>query len=227
MTGIARPAGWPIPLDDPYPAYRELRESGPVHWLDGLACHLVVSYAEAQDVLRGSQWSSDARANPTMAARLGLGPDRRELLAPGRSSPDPPAHTRLRRAISSHLSPKAAELLRPRIRAIVRAAFGGCPPDEELDVMSELAYPVPLAVICEMLDTGTDMVVALRRETPRLVGLIDPLAGQETIDDAMSSAIALMLELVPIVADRRAAAGQRNCCPPSSARRPHTGTRCR
>jgi len=70
--------------------------------------------------------------------------------------------------------------------------------------MSELAYPVPLAVICEMLDTGTDMAVALRRETPRLVGLIDPLAGQETIDDAMSSAIALMLELVPIGADRQA-----------------------
>jgi len=46
----------------------------------------------------------DARANPTMAARLGLGPDRRELLAPALLFTDPPAHTRLRRAISSHLA---------------------------------------------------------------------------------------------------------------------------
>ena len=66
---------------------------------------------------------------------LGLGSDRRELLAPALLFTDRPAHTRLRRAISSHLSPKAAERLRPRIRAIVRAAFGGRPPDAELDVV--------------------------------------------------------------------------------------------
>lgn len=204
MSDGTAPASWPIPLDDPYPAYRDLRESGPVHWLDELACHLVVSYAEAQDILRSAAWSSDARANPALAARLGLGPDRRELLAPALLFTDPPQHTRLRRAISSRLSAKAVGAFRPRIRAIVGAAFDGWPPGQDLDVMSALAYPVPLAVICEMLDTGTELAIALRRETPRLVGLIDPLAGQQAVDEALSSGIALMLELVPLVAQRRA-----------------------
>jgi cytochrome P450 len=196
------PARWPIPLDDPYPAYLALRESGPVHWLDELGCHLVVAHAEAQAILRAPAWSSDARANPVMAARLGLGPDTPGLLAPGLLFTDPPEHTRLRRTISAHLSPKAVELFRPRIRAIVDAAFDGWPPDRDFDVMSDLAYPIPLAVICELLDTGTEMAVALRHRTPRLVGLIDPLADQETVDEAMSSGVALMLELVPFVAER-------------------------
>ncbi len=204
MSDVTIPASWPVPLDDPYPAYRDLRASGPVHWLDEIGCHLVVSYAEAHDILRSSRWSSDARANPAIAAGFGLRPDSRENLPPALLFTDPPEHSRLRRAVSSHLSPKAASLLRPRIRAIVGAAFDGWPPEEELDVMSGLAYPIPLAVICEMLDTGTEMAIALRAETPRLIGLIDPLAGQQAIDDAMSSAIGLMLELVPIVADRRA-----------------------
>lgn len=200
-------ARWPIPLDDPYPAYLALRESGPVHWFGELGCHLVVAHAEAQAILRGPQWSSDLRANPVMAARLGLGPGNTGLLGPGLLFTDPPQHTRLRRTISGHLAPKAIELFRPRIRAIVDAAFDGWPPDRDLDVMSDLAYPIPLAVICEMLDTGTEMAVVLRYQTPRLVGLIDPLADRETVDDAVSSGVALMLELVPLVAERRARPG--------------------
>jgi cytochrome P450 len=222
MSGRTTSGSWPIPLDDPYPAYADLRASGPVHWLDELGCHLVVGYAEARDILRSSRWSSDARANLALAARLGLRSDSRELLAPALLFTDPPQHTRLRRAISSHLSPKAIEALRPRIQAIVSAALDGWPPGHDLDVMPELAYPVPLAVICEMLDTGTQLAAALRLQTPRLVGLIDPLASQETIEAAMSAAIALMLDLVPIVAGRlaRPAADLLSCLVSRSAEAP-------
>jgi cytochrome P450 len=216
------PVSWPVPLDDPYPAYRALRESGPVHWLAGPGCYLVVAHAEAQDVLLGSGWSSDVRANPALAARLGLGLDSRELLAPALLFTDPPEHTRLRRAISSHLSSKAVERSRPRIAAIVTAAFAGWPAGQDRDVMAELAYPIPLAVISELLNTGTELAIALRRETPRLVGLIDPLASQAAIEDAVSSAMALMLDLVPIVAERRSrpAADLLSCLVSRSAEAP-------
>lgn len=203
MTAAAAPPRWPVPLDDPYPAYRKLRESGPVHWLEELNCHLVVSHAAALSILRSARWSSDPRASPALAARLGLGAGSREFPGATLLFTDPPEHARLRRIISSYLSPQAAEALRPRVRAIVDAAFDAHQPGQVLDVMSEVAYPIPLAVICEMLDTGSETAIALRRETPRLIGLLDPLADQAAIEDARSSALALMLELVPVVADRR------------------------
>jgi cytochrome P450 len=197
-------AVWPIPLDDPYPAYRELRASGPIHWFSEIDRHLIVSYAQAHDILRSPRWSCEAQAGSPPARRPERRPASPELLAAGLLFIDPPRHTWLRKGISPYLSPSAVELLRPRIRAIVGAALAGWPHDREQDVMSELAYPVPLAVICELLDTGTQTAITVRRETPRLVGLIDPLADQKTVDDAMSSAIALVLELVPLVADRLA-----------------------
>ena len=53
MTSTASAARWPVPLDDPYPRLRQLRDSGPVHWLRPLGAHLVVSNALAAEVLHG------------------------------------------------------------------------------------------------------------------------------------------------------------------------------
>jgi hypothetical protein len=48
MTSTAPAARWPVPLDDPYPGLRQLRDSGPVHWLPQFGAHLVVSHARRQ-----------------------------------------------------------------------------------------------------------------------------------------------------------------------------------
>lgn len=199
MTGTAAELSWPTPLDDPYPALAELRERGPVHPLPGFDAHLVVSHAAVTDVLQGAAWSSDPANSPALAARLGMA----QTTARSLLFSDPPEHARLRRALRGHLTPRAVEALRPRIRAIVSAAVAAHDPADPLEVMDDLAYPVPLAVMCELFGIPAEMAQLLRDETPRMVEMLDPLAPPEAVETGASSTFAVMLELVPLVAERR------------------------
>jgi pimeloyl-[acyl-carrier protein] synthase len=201
-------AAWPFSLQDPYPGYADRRAAGPLHPLPELGCSLVVAHREAEAILRGSEWSSDARSSAALAERLGSSAGMLELGGASVLSRDGAEHSRLRRSLGSFFSPRGAEALRPRVRAIVSSALGALEPGEPFELMDEVAYPVPLAVMCELLDTGTDLALTLRNETSSLVGLLDPLADEEAVAAGVSAALGLMLELVPLVAERRAAPGE-------------------
>jgi cytochrome P450 len=179
-----------------------------VHQLPGLDCYLIVSYAEATAVLQGSEWSSDPTKSPRLAAQLGMSTTTREFVAKSLLLSDPPNHTRLRKALSGRLTPRTVEKLQSCITSIVDAAISSHEPGEALEVMDEIAYPVPLAVMCELLDVGVETADLLRQETPQMTAMLDPMADSESIDAAVSAAIALMLELVPAVANRKAQPGR-------------------
>jgi pimeloyl-[acyl-carrier protein] synthase len=198
-------SAWPISTEDPYPDLAALLEQGPVHHLEELDVHLVVSHPLARQILgTPDHWSSDLRIGSGFAERFGMAADRSDLLVRSILFSDPPSHTRLRRSIGPFLAPRAIESMRPRIAAIVHAAFSAMEPGSDIDVLSEIAYPIPLAVICELLGAGPDTALAFRRDTPQLVGVLDPLADEDTVAAAAEAALSLMFELVPLVASRRA-----------------------
>jgi cytochrome P450 len=64
---------------------------------------------------------------------------------------DPPDHTRLRRLVNMAFSAKAVEALRPRVQEIVDELLDKVAAKREMDAVADLAYPLPVAVICEML----------------------------------------------------------------------------
>jgi cytochrome P450 len=200
VTTTSVPAAWPVSLVDPYPGWRALREQAPAHWVAELDAVLVVAHAEASTILRSSNWSSDIRANARLGERFAPASESGAPLTSSLLFSDPPEHTRLRRAISAHLSPRAIEAFRPRIAAIAGAAFAALSPDAPIDVLNELALPVPLAVICELLGADENTALAFSRDTPALVAGLDPLADQQAIEGAAAAAISLMIELVPLVA---------------------------
>jgi pimeloyl-[acyl-carrier protein] synthase len=202
MTSTALAPRWPMPLDDPYPRLRQLRDRGPVHWLPQFGAHLVVSHALVAEVLHGPGWSSDPSLSPHMASRLPGGPGH-DLPAKFLLFCDPPGHTRLRRALSGWLIPRAVEDSRRRIAAIAGAALAGHDAGEALDVMDDLAYPVTLAVICELLGVPAELAGPLRDETPRMAALLDPLADAAALQAGAAAAFSLLVELVPLVAERR------------------------
>lgn len=203
MSYAAPARCWPFPLDDPYPALERLRKRSPVHWLPGPGAYLVVSHAMAAEVLHGSGWSSDPLLSPSLAGRLPWGPGNGLLVAKSLLFSDPPGHTRLRKALSGRLTPRAVEGSRPRIAAIVSATLADHDPPDALDVMENLAYPVPLAVICELLDAPPELAVPLREQTPLMAALLDPLADADAQQAGAVAAASLLLELVPLVAERR------------------------
>jgi len=142
--------GDPMPPEyraDPYPLYDWIRENEPVHRAaDGN--WVLVRYADASTVLRDPRFSN----NPEW-----LGPDAvnaSSVRVPGSRVMmflDPPDHTRLRSLVSKAFTPKVVDGLRTRIQAIVDESLDAVADRGEMDVLADLAYPLPTTVICELL----------------------------------------------------------------------------
>lgn len=69
----------------------------------------------------------------------------------GLISSDPPTHTRLRALINKAFTPRVIEQLRPRIQALVDSLLDRVVERGEMDVIADLAYPLPATVIAELL----------------------------------------------------------------------------
>ncbi len=192
-----------IPIVDPYPTYRRLRERHPVYWDSDLDAFVVTSYAEANAVLRGPGWSSDPNRNPALAARIERGEFGNQALRTTLLGMDPPEHTRLRRLLAPTFTARAIDTLQPRITAVVKAALADLATANEVDVITDIGYPIPLAVMCELLDVDIEGAQLLRTETPKLVGILQFNPDADAVIAAEEATASLALHLLPILGDRR------------------------
>ncbi len=199
---------WPFPTEDPYPAYRAARAQAPVQWHEQLGAHLVLSYEHAAAVLRSPEWSSDPRNNPQLLASLGGSSAIAEQWSRSLLMSDPPAHTRLRSAVNRFFTPRAMERIRGRVAAIVETAFAPLADGEPIELMSELAYPIPLAVIAELFDVGLEGAELLYAETPTLARMLELDPTPAELDAIGRAAMNVMLFLVPLVSERRCDPGE-------------------
>ncbi|WP_197319469.1 cytochrome P450 [Saccharomonospora sp. NB11] len=138
-------------LADPYPVFADLRARGPVHRHDGLGLLVAVSHASASAVLRdrrlGRIWQDATPAEQFASFNL---LHRNSLL-----ENEPPAHTRLRRLVSSAFARGHVERLRPSVEALadrmVATVADRIASDGHADLLEHLAQPLPVAVIAELL----------------------------------------------------------------------------
>jgi cytochrome P450 len=196
-------AAWPFPPADPYPAYHAARGEAPVQWSEALGAHLVLSHEHATAVLHKPEWSSDPRRSPQLLESLGGPGPATDLLARSLVLSDPPAHTRLRAAVNRFFTPRAMQRIRHRVAMIVDTAIQPLDDGEPIELMSELAYPIPLAVIAELFDIGVEGAQLLRSETPALARILELDPTREDLDASRAAAMQVMLFLVPLLAQRR------------------------
>jgi cytochrome P450 len=193
---------WPFGIEDPYPAYRAAREKAPVQWNERVGAHLVLSHEHAADVLRGKDWSSAPRNNPQLLASLEEAGSA-EVLGKSLLTSDPPAHTRLRSAVNRFFTPRAVRGIHDRVASIVDSALTPLLGGEPIELMGELAYPIPLAVIAELFDVGLEGAEVLGAETPMLARGLEFDPSAEEREEIGAAAMRVMLFLVPIVAQRK------------------------
>jgi cytochrome P450 len=135
----------PAVLPDPYPVLAGLREAAPFAQFDG-AFVVVGRHADCSAVLRDPNASSErGRSLIAMAGQ------RRTRERPSFLSLDPPDHTRLRRLVSKAFTPRTIAQLEPRIRAVTCDLLAAASGAGQLEVVSQLAYPLPVRIISEML----------------------------------------------------------------------------
>jgi cytochrome P450 len=142
-----------VDVVDPYPLWQSLLESGPVVAPDG-AYALLSSHEHCDAVLRSAQVSSD-RANSSRWQQVSatMTDQERVWLERRRSFlfMDPPDHTRLRRLVSKAFTPRVVEGLRPLIEQLSGDLLDAAAARGQLELIADLAYPLPVAVISAML----------------------------------------------------------------------------
>jgi pimeloyl-[acyl-carrier protein] synthase len=141
---------------DPYPFYTELRARWPIVYSAALGGWLLTRY---DDVLATLQDTRHFSSQGRMLAALERLPDgARQRLKPfedhfsvGLISSDPPNHTRLRALVNKAFAPRMVERLRPRIQRLVDELLDAVQPRGAMDIVRDLAYPLPAIVIAELL----------------------------------------------------------------------------
>ena len=174
MSTLQRPSlaslADPAVLPDPYPVLAALREASPFTDLDGA---LVVAgrHADCSAVLRHPNASSE-RGRSLLAPNARRVRDRPSFL-----SLDPPDHTRLRRLVSKAFTPRTIARLEPRIRAITAELLGAAAAAGQLEVVSQLAYPLPVRVISELLGVPVEDHPRFAGWSARLASSLQPGFG--------------------------------------------------
>ena len=141
----------PEVLANPYPLYHRLRREDPVHWDPFLHAWVVTRYQDVVRVLR--EFSAERTPTPEQLTAMGLSglnPIAR-VMVKQMLFLDPPAHTRIRGLASAAFTPLRVEVLRSHIRDIVRSLLESVEAKGRIDIIADLAEPLPCIVTAEML----------------------------------------------------------------------------
>lgn len=154
---------------DPYPIYRELRNTTPVVWNDVTNFWALLKYEDVRYVsghpLAFSSTKGITIPDPTQPEPVQEG----NLIFT-----DPPRHRQLRKLINSGFTRRQVQLLEPKVRQIVKGIVDGVDPSREYEFAEEIAAPLPTRMIAEMLGAPPEDWEQFRAWSDAAVGTADP-----------------------------------------------------
>ena len=187
---------------NPHPFYDRLRTEEPVHRTP-LGFVVLTRYEDVVNTLRNNDFSRDIEVN----ANLPESPTRKFRRENERSKSmlnlDPPDHTRLRRLVSKSFTPSAIEKLRPRIQQLVDDALANAKRTGHLELVEELAFPVPFQVISDLLAMPTERGEELREWSQIITATLEPTTGVEELEKGQQAIAKMRPYLEEIIQHRR------------------------
>ncbi|MCH8801161.1 MAG: cytochrome P450 [Chloroflexi bacterium] len=140
----------PATIHDPYPRYEQLRAEDPVHWNAGIQVWVLTRYQDVLDALRNPLLSSVTI--PTLFRQAGSSDEALEqTFLDMMLFSDPPNHTRLRSLANKAFTPNVLAGIRAQIQDHVDSLLDNVQDRGSMEVISDLAYPLPSVVISELL----------------------------------------------------------------------------
>jgi cytochrome P450 len=199
----------PVFRADPYPTYDRLRETSPV--LQSPLGLLVLSrHHDCVSLLHHTQTSTDQRKSVLFQAYLQtLDEDPFDGREPSFLFLDPPDHTRLRGLVSHAFTPRRVRDLGPRIQEIVDELIDAAVANGGLEAIEELAYLVPVRVICELLGVPAADHEVFKDWSRQLARGLDPdfMIPEDTRRQMMEASEALRSYFEGLIAERTANPG--------------------
>jgi cytochrome P450 len=171
---------------DPYAKYRELRDRSPIHYSPDSDCFTISRHADVQAVLKAPEIfsSKDMRRQRVMLAttgpleRLRLGA---RFLFGMRAAPwqmmrsrmlireDGSTHELMRNIVNRGFTPRRIASLEARVRELAQEGLTRLRARDSFDLMEELAIPLPVTVIAELLGVDADHQHAFKRWSDAII----------------------------------------------------------
>lgn len=190
---------------NPYPIYARYRASEPMHRAEpGL--WTFTRYSDILAVLRDDRFSSDPRnstALDEMAAANNEARPIRDVAGRVLLFTDPPDHTRLRTLVNKAFTPRTVERLRAHVTELVDAILDDVAGRGEMDVIEDLAYPLPAYVICELMGVPVADRDTFRGWSGDVAPILDPVSPPDVLNKAISTVGNFGLYFWGLIEERR------------------------
>lgn len=185
----------------------DLRARSPIAWVPQLGSGLLTRHADVVAVLKDHRM---APANLTQGMRL-LPLDQQDDLRPLRNAvdlwmghTDSADHMRFIGLLKKHFTPAIIDRLRPRVRALTNDFLDAVEPAGRMDVVSDIAYPLPAAVIGEMLGVPGDNRQQLLSWSADIAAIAE-IVSYDRLVQCQRSLLAMQDYMLELLDQRRAA----------------------
>ena len=202
----------PRTVTDPYPRYHHLRSEDPVRWNPGVNAWILTSYSDVYAALRDDRLSAERITALTGLIREAGGKPAQQLESTFLNMmlfSDPPDHTRLRSLANKAFTPRVVEQMRSHIQGVVNILLDDVQPPGvqtpgSMEVIADLAYPLPAIVIAEMLGADAQNRDQFKKWSGDLAAFLGNIRTvSETYQAAIKSVSELIEYLRELVAQRR------------------------
>ncbi len=164
----------PVNRANPYPLFAQIRGLGPLPMPESNMT-VFSSFADCDEVLRHPDSCSDSMKSSVVQRQLASGAMPPRGNTPGFLFLDPPDHTRLRKLAQQAFAPRVVRALEPEIAATVDGLLDAMADAGSADLISGLAYPLPVAVICRLLGVPVEDESRFSSAAALVAQALDPI----------------------------------------------------
>lgn len=192
--------------ENPYPRYRALRETAPVYFSPAFRGWILTRYGDVVRVLQDARFGADrtqAKLFKSLDLFGALSPEFGAVVFTTLLMQDPPNHTRLRRLVNKAFTPRVVEQQRARVQEVVDGLLDRVKARGEMKLVDDLACPLPVTVIAEMLGVPTADQAHFKEWSDTLTVLLDPLQAEGGMAPAERAYAELSAYMRKIFAERR------------------------
>jgi cytochrome P450 len=188
---------------NPYPVLARLRAQAPVYKTD--YCWVVTRHADVTMLNRDPRCGRDTRKLKSggFAARMADYPGMVELVTNAMVHLDPPDHTRIRKLIAHAFSPKAVEQMERSVTEVARRLCDELPEQGDFDLMRRLAKPLPVTVICDLMQVPRDDYPLFERWSDAITEHLEVTSSPEQIAAADRAYLEFKAWMAGFVEERR------------------------
>ena len=168
-SGMAYNPLCPALRTDPYSFYEELRRKYPVHRMRLQDAWVLTNCADVDMVLRDNRRFGNGGRDFSYIPQVSM------------FDLDPPEHTKIRGLVSHGFTPRSVAALEPRIRETVEVLLGNVEGSGRFDLIAEVAFPLPVIVIAEMLGVPQEDQERFNEWSNIVSLIVDPLLDDQQV----------------------------------------------